>query len=195
MCLQKCVTGYPQCPLQARISNLPEHCLLGQGFPCCFLRALSQMAGLRWTLSPLGSAHLIEHTSTPKQDFLRMCTLWLLVLLIAQPEACLLASSLVAGYTSLQWPSAHSSHRLYSLTLGILVSLMSQSVPRGLPLSRLLLPTTALFTFRYISDYLLPFIWKHTVNRGNFLPVRVTLYHFIKARYSIYCNILVLLEE
>lgn len=33
VCLQKCVTGYPQWPLHAWISKRPEHCLLGHGFP------------------------------------------------------------------------------------------------------------------------------------------------------------------
>jgi hypothetical protein len=95
--------------------NLLTQSLIGR-VPCCFLRALSQMAGRRWTFSPLGRAQRMEHTSTPRQDFLSMCTLWLFVLRIAQPEAWRFASSLDAGYTSRQWPSAHSSHRLYSLT-------------------------------------------------------------------------------
>lgn len=65
--------------------------------PCCFLRALSQMAGRRWTFSPLGRAQRIEHTRTPRHDFLSICTLWLFVLRIAQPDAWRLASSLDAG--------------------------------------------------------------------------------------------------
>ena len=60
--------------------------------------------------SPVGSAHLSEHTSTPRHDFLRMCTLWLLVLRMAHPEECRLASSLLGGYTWRQWPSAHSEY-------------------------------------------------------------------------------------
>lgn len=95
--------------------------------PCCFLRALSQMAGRMCTRPPPGSAQRAEHTSTPRQDFLRMCTLWLLVLRMAQPEAWRLASSLLAGSTSRQWPSAHSSQSSNADTLGMVVSLMSQS--------------------------------------------------------------------
>lgn len=86
------------------------------------------MAGLRCTLSPPGRMHLKEQTRTPRQLFLRMCTLWLLVFLMAQPLACLLASSLLAGYTSLQWPSAHSEKGSNSEIRGTEESLMSQSV-------------------------------------------------------------------
>ena len=37
------------------------------------------------TVFPLGSRHLLEQTRTPRQDFLRMLTLWLFVFLMAQP--------------------------------------------------------------------------------------------------------------
>ena len=40
---------------------------------------------LRHTVFPLGSRHRLEQTRTPRQDFLRMLTLWLLVFLMAQP--------------------------------------------------------------------------------------------------------------
>lgn len=84
--------------------------------PCCFFLALSHIAGLRWTVPPVGSIHLLEHTRTPRHDFFNMCTLWLLVFLIAHPEACLFASSLLGEYTNRQWPSAHSSHESRLLT-------------------------------------------------------------------------------
>ena len=37
------------------------------------------------TVFPLGRRHRLEQTRTPRQDFLRMLTLWLLVFLMAQP--------------------------------------------------------------------------------------------------------------
>lgn len=61
--------------------------------PCCFFLALSQMAGLRWTCSPVSRMHRLEQSRTPRHDFLRIWTLWLLVFLIAQPEPCRRASS------------------------------------------------------------------------------------------------------
>lgn len=103
-------------------------CLLPRKLPCCFFLALSQIAGLKWTLSPFESVHLKEHTSTPRQLFFKMCTLWLLVFLMAHPDECLLASSLSALYTSRQCPSAHSEKGSYSLILGMALSFMSQSV-------------------------------------------------------------------
>ena len=93
VCLQKWVTGYPQWPRHGCTSSLPPHLRLGQGLCCCFFRALSQMAGLKWTRSPLSSMQFLLQTKTPRQDFLRICTLWLLVFLIAHPLACLRASS------------------------------------------------------------------------------------------------------
>ena len=61
--------------------------------PCCFFLALSHMAGLIETGFPFLCIHLLEQTKTPKHDFFRMFTLWLLVFLIAHPEVCFLASS------------------------------------------------------------------------------------------------------
>lgn len=65
--------------------------------PCCFFRALSQIAGRKCTLDPSESRHRAEHTSTPRQLFFKICTLWLFVFLMAHPEACLLASSQPGG--------------------------------------------------------------------------------------------------
>lgn len=72
-----------------------------------------------FTSSPLGRTQRREQTSTPRQDFLRIWTLWLLVLRMAQPEVCRFASSHVGGYTMRQWPFAHSCHELYSVTYSI----------------------------------------------------------------------------
>ena len=61
--------------------------------PCCFFLALSHIAGLIETGFPFLCIHLLEQTKTPKHDFFRMFTLWLLVFLIAHPEVCFFASS------------------------------------------------------------------------------------------------------
>lgn len=61
--------------------------------PCCFLRALSQIAGLIVTGFPFFWIHRLLQTRTPKHDFLRILTLWLFVFRMAQPELCFLASS------------------------------------------------------------------------------------------------------
>ena len=66
------------------------------------------MAGLRDTLPPLSRTQVLLQTRTPRQDFLRMLTLWLLVLRIAHPLECLRASSHSAGYTKRQCPSGQS---------------------------------------------------------------------------------------
>ena len=76
--------------------------------PSCFFLALSHMAGLRDTLPPLSRTQVLLQTRTPRQDFLRMLTLWLLVLRIAHPLECLRASSHSAGYTKRQCPSGQS---------------------------------------------------------------------------------------
>ena len=110
-CLQKCVTGYPQCPLHGWDSKKPSQEVFGLGLPICFFLALSQMAGLMVTWLPPGKIHLLEQINTPKQDFFRMFTLWLFVFLMAQPLEWRLASSHVAVKIYLQWPSAHSGHK------------------------------------------------------------------------------------
>jgi len=127
---QKCVTGYPQWPLQGIISSLPSHLLFGHCLPCCFFLALSHICGLKWTLEPSCSfmMHRFEQTITPRQDFLRMCMLWLFVFRIAQPDACLLACSSFVLYTHLEWPSAHSLNVSHLVTFGIELSLMSQPI-------------------------------------------------------------------
>ena len=61
--------------------------------PCCFFLALSHIAGLIETGFPFLCIHLLEQTKTPKHDFFRIFTLWLLVFLIAHPEVCFFASS------------------------------------------------------------------------------------------------------
>ena len=67
--------------------------------PHCFLRALSQIAGRRASLRPLGRVQFLEQSNTPKQLFLRIATLWLLVLRMAQPETWRRASTEFSGYT------------------------------------------------------------------------------------------------
>lgn len=74
------------------------------------------MAGLRWTVSPLSNLQRRLQTNAPRQDFLRIWTLWLLVFLMAQPLECLRASSLWGGYTNRQCPSAHSWKESYCAT-------------------------------------------------------------------------------
>ena len=76
--------------------------------PSCFFLALSHIAGLRDTLPPLSRTQVLLQTRTPRQDFLRMLTLWLLVLRIAHPLECRRASSHSAGYTNRQCPSGQS---------------------------------------------------------------------------------------
>lgn len=83
--------------------------LLLYGLPICFLLALSQMAGRRCTFRPDSSMQSIEQTRTPRQDFFSIRALWLLVLRMAQPLTCLLASSLSAWYTLRLCPVGHSS--------------------------------------------------------------------------------------
>ena len=109
-CLQKCVTGYPQCPLHGWDSNKPSQEVFGHGLPICFFLALSQIAGLIVTWAPLGKRHLLEQIKTPRQDFLRIFTLWLFVFLMAHPLEWRLASSQLAGKMWRQCPSAHSGH-------------------------------------------------------------------------------------
>ena len=67
--------------------------------PCCFLRALSHIAGLMETGFPFLCIHLFEQTRTPKHDFFKILTLWLLVFRIAHPDVCFLASSELGEYT------------------------------------------------------------------------------------------------
>ena len=67
--------------------------------PCCFLRALSHIAGRMETVFPFLWIHLFEQTRTPKHDFFKMLTLWLLVFRIAHPDVCFLASSELGEYT------------------------------------------------------------------------------------------------
>uniref|UniRef100_A0A1B0A4Y9 Uncharacterized protein n=1 Tax=Glossina pallidipes TaxID=7398 RepID=A0A1B0A4Y9_GLOPL len=86
------------------------------------------MAGLKLTLLPLGNLHLSEHSKTPRQLFFNMLILWLLVFLIAQPDECFLASSLLAEYTRRQCPLAQSWKSSYSVTCGTTLSLISQSI-------------------------------------------------------------------
>ena len=74
---------------------------------------ISRLAGFPARLPtwlPLGRTQRREQTRTPRQDFLRMLTLWLLVFRIAQPLECRRASSQPAGKMWRQWPSAHSGH-------------------------------------------------------------------------------------
>lgn len=101
----------------------------GHAFPCCFFRALSQIAGRKWICSPFGNEQLAVQTRTPKQLFFRILTLWLFVLRIAHPEICLRASSLVCRYTYRMWPSAHSQNSSNSCSAndGTCGSFMSQS--------------------------------------------------------------------
>uniref|UniRef100_A0A1A9V9N7 Uncharacterized protein n=1 Tax=Glossina austeni TaxID=7395 RepID=A0A1A9V9N7_GLOAU len=57
-----------------------------------------------------------------------MLILWLLVFLIAQPDECFRASSLLAEYTRRQCPLAQSWKSSYSVTCGTTLSLISQSI-------------------------------------------------------------------
>ena len=82
--------------------------------PCCFLRALSHIAGLIDTGFPFLWIHLLEQTRTPKHDFFKMLTLWLLVFRIAHPDVCFFASSELGEYTYRTWPSGNSSQASYT---------------------------------------------------------------------------------
>ena len=76
---------------------------------------LSQIAGLRCTLPPLGSTQDLVHTRTPKHDFFKIFTLWLLVFLIAHPDECLRASSQSVRKARRTCPSDHSVQRSNSV--------------------------------------------------------------------------------
>jgi len=69
------------------------------------------MAGLRWTAGRLG--HVVWRrlqTRTPRQDFLSIAVLWLLVFLIAQPLACLTAWLQLVSYARRQPPFGNISN-------------------------------------------------------------------------------------